>query len=619
MRRSLRGDSSLSMSVTFARGRRRLAGIVLLGLLASCVGNLPNSVVSREQGERDRSALSYATSITDLVRERGIATSDEGSPVPLLEQLRREVAKSDPGGAFAGITYDLTGGNKLPPDWLIQSPTRWGHRADDLPFYALDCKTCARDVLLPSCNSDADCPGGGTCGTVWAATRTPSGRRKVCFGHSDALLLPVHDLVAGARHFVDIATLQPVPDTRFLDALRAGLNELAASHRPVTVRFIVGQYPPDGSDAAALLAELTSELRDVPGARLTIDVAAMQSCSASLPCKGFSWPHAKFIAVDGNVARVGGHNLWSEDYLVDNPVHDLSMVVRGPAAASASRFADRLWQFVCANLDKKPAVQLATFTSGQGASGAAAVRDPKRRPWRARRRPAACPSSRSAGWVPASPPTSPTRASSARDLTFGAARHTIRISQQDLGFVLGRADPIFPDSTLDRLLDFIERRDGQVYIVLSNPGALGDSGSTYDNGVSLAAFARHLRGLMQKRVDKRDPKERYEVRRGPDPINALLCSHVHLAPLRFGPDATWPGGKTFANHAKLWMIDDRVFYVGSDNMYPVNLQEFGYIVDDQKAAVELLDAYWTSLWQWSQRAAVSGDEAGSCIFRTPRK
>ncbi len=604
------------MSVTFARGPRRLAGLVLLGLLASCTGGLPNTVISREQGERDHSALSSATQITDLVRDRGITVPDENSPVLLLEQLRREVAKSDPNGAYAGITYDLTAGNRLPADWLIQSPTRWGHRADDLPFYALDCKSCDPELLLPSCSSDADCPGGGTCGTVGARSGGGSGRRKVCFGHSDALLLPVHDLVAGARHFVDIATLQPVPDTRFLGALRAGLNELAASHRPVTVRFIVGQYPPDGSDAAALLARLTSELRDIPGARLTIEVAAMQSCSASQPCKGFSWPHAKFIAVDGSVARVGGHNLWSEDYLIDNPVHDLSMVVRGPAAASASRFADRLWQFVCANLDKKPAVQLATFTSGQGVSSGCPGPD------------APPMASQAAGGVPilavgrlgAGITTDFANQSElARDLVFGAARHTIRISQQDLGFVLGRADPIFPDSTLDRLLDFIERRDGQVYIVLSNPGALGDSGSTYDNGVSLAAFARHLRGLMQMRVDKRDPKERYEVRRGPDPINALLCSHVHLAPLRFGPDASWPGGKTFANHAKLWMVDDRVFYIGSDNMYPVNLQEFGYIVDDQKAAAELLDAYWTPLWQWSQRAAVSGDDARSCIFRTPRK
>jgi len=606
------------MSVTFARGPRRLASLAVLGILVSCSGQLPNSVVSREQGERDHSALSSATQITDLVRDRGIMAPDQGSPVPLLEQLRREVAKSDPNGSFSGITYDLSGGNTLPKDWLIQSPTRWGRRAGDLPFYALDCKSCDRDVLLPSCNSDADCPGGGTCGTAWAPTGAASGKRKVCFGHSDALLPPVHDLIAGARRFVDIAVLQPVPGTRFLGALRAGLNELAASHRPVTVRLIVGQYPPDGSDAAALLESLTSELRDVPGARLTITVAAMQSCSASLPCKGFSWPHAKFITVDGSDARVGGHNFWSEDYLIDNPVHDLSMQVRGPAAASASRFADRLWQFVCANLDKKPAVQLATFVSGQGAVGGGC---PGSDAPPAASRPAG-------GGVPilaigrlgAGITTDFANHSElARDLMFGAARHTIRISQQDVGFVLGRAEPIFPDSTLDRLLDFIERRDGQVYIVLSNPGALGDSGSTYFNGVSLMAFARHLRDLMQKRVDKRDPLGRYEVRRGPDPINALLCSHVHLAPLRFGPDATWPDGKTFGNHAKLWMVDDRVFYIGSDNLYPVNLQEFGYIVDDRKAAGELLDAYWNPLWQWSQRAAVSGDDVESCIFRTPKK
>ena len=136
----------------------------------------------------------------------------------------------------------------------------------------------------------------------------------------------------------------------------------------------------------------------------------------------------------------------------------------------------------------------------------------------------------------------------ARDLVFGAARHTIRISQQDIGFKIGRSDAIFPESTLDRLIDFIEQRDGQVYIVLSNTGSTGNSGSTYYNDVSLRAFARHLRDMVQKRVDARDPKERYEIRKGPDPINALLCSHVHLAPLRFGPDATWPGGMTIANH-----------------------------------------------------------------------
>jgi hypothetical protein len=608
-------EASPSMSVRVKRGIGRLATIVLVAF-SSCSGDLPNTVWRGGPGERGYSA-GAAVPIVDLIHERDIRIPDQVAAVPLLEQLRRELAQSDPDGTFAGTTYELTAGNRLPPGWLLQSPARWGRRADDLPLYPLDCKDCEPDVLLPVCRSDADCHNGGTCRPIWPAPTAPSTHRNVCFGHSDALLLPVHDLVAGARNSVDIAALQPVPDSRFLAALRGGLAVLAASGRPIAVRLLVGQYPPDGVDAAALLSSLTSGLGGMPGARLTLSVAAMRSCTASEACGSFSWPHAKFIVIDGSEVLVGGHNLWSEDYLVDKPVHDLSLRARGPAAASASRFADRLWRFVCDNLDRKPAVQLASFASaGSGAAGA-------------------CPSSMatpvSAGDGAGGTPMLAVgrlgagitkdfanQSELARDLMFGAARHTIRMSQQDIGFMFGRSDALFPESTLDRLIDFMEQRDGHVYIVLSNRGAAGNSGLSYANDVTFAAFARHLRELVQKRIDARDPKARYEIRRGPDPVNAMLCDHVHLAPFRFGPDATWPHGVAIANHAKLWMVDDRVFYLGSDNVYPVNLQEFGYIVDDRKAAAELLDAYWNPLWQWSRKAALSGDGVERCIFREPR-
>ena len=36
-----------------------------------------------------------------------------------------------------------------------------------------------------------------------------------------------------------------------------------------------------------------------------------------------------------------------------------------------------------------------------------------------------------------------------------------------------------------------------------------------------------------------------------------------------------------------------MLYIGSDNMYPVNMQ-IGYIVDDAKAAQKLTDAHWTA-------------------------
>jgi phosphatidylserine/phosphatidylglycerophosphate/cardiolipin synthase-like enzyme len=604
------------MSVRFERGIGRWVAIILVAL-ASCTGDLPNTAWRGGPGERGYSAGTSATPIADLIREHGIRTPDQTAGVPFLEQVRRELAKTDPASSFAGATYDLTVGNRLAPGWLLQSPTHWGRRAADLPLYPLDCKDCEPDVLLPPCRSDADCRNGGTCRAIWPARSAPSVRRNVCFGHSEALLLPVHDLVAGARFSVDIAALQPLPDTRFLAALRAGLEALADSGRPVTVRLMVGQYPPDGADAAALLSSLTAGLRDTPGARLTLDVAVMRSCTSFEACRSFSWPHAKFIAIDGEQVLVGGHNFWSEDYFVDKPVHDLSLRAAGPAAASASRFADRLWRFVCANLDRKPAVQLARFAGAASASSAA------------------CPSSLlpsaifAGGLTGGTPMLAVGRLGAgitkdfanhsdlARDLVFGAARHTIRMSQQDIGFMFGRSDALFPDSTLDRLIDFMEQRDGHVYIVLSNRGAAGNSGLSYSNDVSFAAFARHLRGLVHKRIDARDPKARYAIRHGPDPVNAMLCDHVHLAPFRFGPDVTWPHGIAIANHAKLWMVDDRLFYVGSDNVYPVNLQEFGYIVDDRTAAAELLDAYWNPLWEWSRRAALSGDGVERCIFRDP--
>ena len=63
------------------------------------------------------------------------------------------------------------------------------------------------------------------------------------------------------------------------------------------------------------------------------------------------------------------------------------------------------------------------------------------------------------------------------------------------------------------------------------------------------------------------------------------------------------------------MVDDRAFYIGSDNLYPVDLQEFGYILDDAPAAATSRRLYWDPLWQWSSRAAISGDDAPRCVFR----
>jgi hypothetical protein len=96
----------------------------------------------------------------------------------------------------------------------------------------------------------------------------------------------------------------------------------------------------------------------------------------------------------------------------------------------------------------------------------------------------------------------------------------------------------------------------------------------------------------------------------------LLCQHFHLAPFRFSRDATWPDKAPIGNHGKFWMVDDRYFYVGSDNLYPVDLQEFGYIVDSAAAAATIRRDYWDPLWRWSKLAAISGSDAPRCSLRS---
>ncbi len=588
-------------------------GSLSLGVLAACGGMLPNSAISRHLARHYNSAMNAETPIAEVIRDRRIRTPDVLSGTPLLEQLYAELARSDESGAFAGITYDLTRGNRLAADWIVQSPNRWGTRARDLPFYPFTCKGCETDLRLPICTTDADCPGGGTCSDVWPAPGS-SVRRKVCFGHSDGLVVRLHDLVASARQRVDINLLAPVTSTRFLGALRDALGALALSGRPVSVRILVGQYPPDDVDAPAFLKALTEGL-DGSRSRLSVSVAAMRSCLVIDDCDSYSWNHSKVVTVDGVRALVGGHNFWSDDYLVDNPVHDLSMEVSGPAAASAAHFADRLWRYVCGNLGKGKALSVASWTG----SGAAPSQDCL---------PVAelppLPKAGVGGGVPllavgrlgaGITKDFANQSELARDLVLATAQHTIRIVQQDIGFGIGRADVLFPDSTIDRMIDFLRQRNGDIYIVLSNIDSVGNSGNFYSNDVTLAQLALHLRDAVQARVYARDPSARYRANMGPDPTNALLCEHVHLAPLRFGPDAEWPGGNAIANHSKFWMVDERTFYIGSDNMYPVNLQEFGYIVDDAKAAQTLTDAYWTPLWEWSSRAAVSGPGVKNCLFR----
>lgn len=573
--------------------------------VAGCV-HLPNSAAPSGTAEQTFGSITAATPITDIIRDKHIQALDPQSKRSLLDQAMAELVKTDPAELYRGVTYDLTKGNGLDRDWIVQTPAVWGRHGADVRYVPLDCPGCDPDIRLPACRVDADCSDfGGTCGQLATAQASPALRNKrVCLGHSDALVDRYYRLVASAKRSVDITELQPAADYRFLAALRNGVATLARSGRVVTIRILVGQYPPDGVDAKALLSELVRDARAIPSARLTVYASAMRSCAGDPSCGSFSWNHSKILAVDGKAALVGGHNSWSKDYLIDDPVHDLSMQLRGPAVADADQFADSLWTFVCKNIRGPAAVSSFVYRSGEPDIAEGCLPEIGETPSRTTR--AGNIAILSVGRLGAGiTNVFVNHDDLARDLIFGAARHSILVSQQDLGFnLVGQIDAIYPESTLERWADFMLSNRGDVYIVLSNPGAQGRSKSEYSTGVPLDVVADKMLQVTQSRSAL--PKQ---------VLIDMLCAHFHLAPLRFGPDATWPGKNPMGNHAKFWMVDGRYFYIGSDNLYPVDLQEFGYIVDDRAAATRLLHDYWEPLWRWSRAAAVAGDDAPRCILR----
>ena len=176
----------------------------------------------------------------------------------------------------------------------------------------------------------------------------------------------------------------------------------------------------------------------------------------------------------------------------------------------------------------------------------------------------------------------------------------IRISQQDL---LGTLPMQFPVPILSALAGEDHQRQGclfrheQSQFKAGNPG----SGGSYSiANYSPADVARVIADRVPWYVRDR---------------SALLCNKLHVASVGQVGSHTWADRMPIANHAKTMMVDDAAFYVGSHNMYPANLQEFGFIVEDQGAARQYLENYWNPLWEASKNNAVSGHDAPTCIFR----
>jgi phosphatidylserine/phosphatidylglycerophosphate/cardiolipin synthase-like enzyme len=508
--------------------------------------------------------------------------------------------------------WNLSSDNKLDDGWLWATPIDvWGKTYAQFPQAVL---ASGGPLGLATCTGTA----GPTqlCEPMNASMTAPGQTpQKLLIGHSDEFVDAIYDVMISAEVLLDITTLSP-PTGRFLDSLKNALRYLSNKpdgHRPV-VRILFSNpwpnVPPVTSDP--FIKDITSQLD--PAKRMEIYVYVMSSSFAS-------WNHAKIVAADGVRAIVGGHNQWGPHYLGINPVFDLSMQLTGTAARHAHNYANGLWNFgqwrkdhlyqwVNSALESIMSLQSGYLpATATGPSQVQAGVLPGTTMYAtATGRFSAPPAGgtvpvlsvgRSGNsqspyyWFPTlgsylSPFTEPSDEALIKLVSL--AQRTVRMSIQAFQVVWGDMMGWNP-GLLFAMADALNR-GVSIDVVASNPGALagglGKTEAPYDGNSPQDVNAKIIETLTG-RLGLQDAA-----------AQQIVSQRLRVANIRYSTDATYPGNVQIGNHAKSFIVDDSAFYIGSQNMYVCNLNEFGYIVEDATAAQAYLDNYWTHLWNSSK-------------------
>ena len=565
----------------------RAVGVLLAPLALAC--SAPPADCPLDTGAESE------TGDTDDLDDTG-DTGDTGDtePAPLTPASfsaigQAAIAALEVYGGSRHVTWNYSADATFDVDWVLQTPleSHWGTPA--AAFSAdVTCTEddCDPDFLLRYCSAQSDCVDGGTCRPIAASVVSiDDDPVSMCAGHSDQLFDDFYLAITEGETFIDIVSLTE-PDGRFAAAIRNALTLLDSQASEAQIRLNFGSISGAFFDPYDVLDDLTRDLPSDTG--LQVHVGGWRSAVDS-------WNHAKIIAVDGELLIQGGQNLWDADYLGTNPVYDLTMRLRGTPTIDAHHFADRLWEYTCED------------HWGEAWTGRAAFPESL----------ADCPSDYAA--LPPSPMEGGPRVISAGRLSeplgenpadeamlamIRAATSTIRLSQQDIGPIRIYDDITltdWPDELL-RELAYAMARDVDILLVLSNPsdvlGGYGNGWQIEEIAQKMVSWIRENPGILPADVDAYD----------------LVCEHFNVAGIRFSDEDLWPDGGYIANHSKLMIVDDQAFYLGSQNLYPADLAEFGLIVDDATVTAELLDVYWDPMWTHSVRVAVSGSQAPACTF-----
>jgi hypothetical protein len=82
-------------------------------------------------------------------------------------------------------------------------------------------------------------------------------------------------------------------------------------------------------------------------------------------------------------------------------------------------------------------------------------------------------------------------------------------------------------------------------------------------------------------------------------ITTLGCPDVWGSPCDYDPKKPC----TYAQHTKLIVVDDRIFYLGPKNAYPAFLQDNGYFVEDPAAVPHIRSTFLDRQWMYAKATA----------------
>lgn len=465
---------------------------------------------------------------------------------------------------------------ELAEDWIIQSPEGlWGASPESLPP-SVDCSStnrrCHPTFKRLSCESNADCSTVGTsCEPLEAAiSELGASSEKYCLARADQILNRLHRTMTAAEHELDIVSLS-LPTGQFRETMINALSVLSQKSEIPKVRFLFSGGPkpvvpnivsPADKALKAILKEVVA--KSPRAASYRMDFAYL-----NFPTK-LSWNHAKIIVADGELAITGGHNLWDDAYLSARPLFDLSMEYRGEAAAASRDFVNTLWDLPHNGEAHYPdsEARLPLFSEMPQTKGETKAVSIGR-----------------LGSLGANPSEFALRT------LVNIAKESIRIDQQDLynQVISSLTRSFIEDELIQAAL-----RGVKIQIVQSNNYPLiGGYGSVDGDKVYKVLIKRLVDALRDRGF-------------AVSQAQALACTSIEYAPFRFSRhmdkwDSGWTSN-TIGTHTKLLIVDDAAFYIGSHNLYPANLQEFGLIVTDAKATLKLKADYWDKVWAESSTA-----------------